>query len=134
MGRRENLGHFQGSHCSRQQALIPAGEAEVIVAGRRFKIRKQFLDDLADQEQQERIRQLGKSLLVLHSPIDGIVGIEHAMNIFSTANHPKSFISLDGADHLLTKREDAAYVARVLAAWASRYLSDGGGMTRTPTP
>ena len=111
-----------------------AGEAEVVVAGRRFRIRKQFLDDLTDQRQQERIRQLGKSLLVLHSPIDEIVGIEHAMSIFSTANHPKSFISLDGADHLLTNREDATYVARVLAAWASRYLADGRDMIRTPTP
>ena len=111
-----------------------AGEADVLIAGRRFKIRKQFLDDLADQRQQERIRQLGKSLLVLHSPIDEVVGIEHAMRIFSTASHPKSFVSLDGADHLLTKREDALYVADVLASWASRYLADGRDMIRTPTP
>jgi len=99
-----------------------AGEAEVRLAGRSFRIRKQFLDDLAGQAPIERIASLRKALLVFHSPRDTTVSIDNAAQIFMAAKHPKSFVSLDNADHLLTRKEDAVYVAAVLSAWASRYI------------
>ncbi len=98
------------------------GVAEVEIGKRRFRITKQFLDDLAEQCSAERIAELRKALLIFHAPRDGVVGIENAAKIFQAARHPKSFVSLDDADHLLSRREDARYVAEVLAAWAGRYV------------
>jgi pimeloyl-ACP methyl ester carboxylesterase len=98
------------------------GEARVTLENRTFTIKKQFLDDLDANTMRERIAALGKALLVMHSPRDAIVDISNASQIFAAAKHPKSFVSLDTADHLLTSKEDAEYVAEVLAAWASRYL------------
>jgi putative redox protein len=99
-----------------------AGEACVTLAGRQFRIRKQFLDDIDAQGQRERIAELGRALLVFHAPRDQTVGIENATSIFVAAKHPKSFVSLDHADHLLTREQDAAFVADVLSSWAQRYL------------
>ncbi len=101
-----------------------AGEAEVALAGRRFRIKQQFLDDLATTRVDRRLETLGRALLVMHSPVDTIVGIENAERIYRAAKHPKSFVSLDTADHLLVREADARYAARVLAAWASRYTED----------
>lgn len=98
------------------------GEAEIRLAGRPFRIRRQFLDDIAGQRLRETIAGLGKALIVFHAPRDEIVGIENARAIFEAARHPKSFVSLDDADHLLSRRADAVYVAEVLAAWATRYI------------
>lgn len=98
------------------------GEAEVQVGRRRFRIRRQFLDDLEQYADAEHIRRLKRPLLVFHSPVDEIVEVEEAAKIYHAALHPKSFISLDRADHLLTDREDSEYVAETLVAWASRYL------------
>lgn len=98
------------------------GEAEVNLSGRTFKIRREFLEDLEAQRMQERIRALRKALLVMHSPIDDTVGIENAARIFDAAAHPKSFISLDHADHLLTRDEDSCYVGSIIGAWASKYV------------
>jgi putative redox protein len=98
------------------------GEATVKLAGRQFRIRQDFLDDVRSQNMQERIAGLKRSLLVFHSPRDDTVGIDNASAIFTAAKHPKSFVSLDDADHLLTRRADAVYVADVLASWAGRYL------------
>jgi len=95
---------------------------EVSIAGRQFRVDKGFFADLAGQKPAEAIAQLRKPLLVFHSPRDAVVDIENASRIFLAAKHPKSFVSLDRADHLLTQREDAAYAAGVLAAWAARYL------------
>ena len=103
-------------------AIDAAGEAEVQLAGRSFRIRKQFLEDLAIHPSAERISALRKALLILHSPRDTIVSIDNAAQIFMAAKHPKSFVSLDDADHMLTRTEDAVYVAAVLSAWASRYV------------
>ncbi len=100
------------------------GSATVELAGREFRIKKQFLDDLEDLNQQEKIHALGRALLVFHSPRDETVGIENARRIYEAARHPKSFITLDQADHLLSNRADGRYVSTVLAAWASRYLPD----------
>jgi putative redox protein len=102
--------------------LREKGEATVDIGGRPFQIRREFLDDLERQDPSKAIGVLGKALLVLHSPRDAIVPIDHAAQIFMAAKHPKSFISLDRADHLLSVPGDAAYAAEVLAAWASRYL------------
>lgn len=99
------------------------GEAEVVLAARPFRIRRQFLDDITGQPQAARIRRLRTPLLVMHSPTDETVGIENARRIFDVARHPKSFVALDGADHLLTRPPDARFAASVLAAWASRYLT-----------
>ncbi|MGW0087182.1 alpha/beta hydrolase family protein [Streptomyces sp. NPDC003393] len=100
------------------------GEAEVRLAGRSFRIRRQFLDDIASHPQAERIAQLRRPLLILHSPNDEIVGIDNARLIFDGARHPKSFIAIDGADHLLSRRRDAEYVANLLAVWAERHVGD----------
>ena len=102
--------------------ITAEGEATVNLMGRPFTVRKSFLDDIVEQKQMERIASLKKALLVMHSPIDTIVGIENAASIFQAAKHPKSFMSLDNADHLLSRREDAAYAADVLAAWAGRWV------------
>ena len=98
------------------------GEVEVALAGRSFRIRKEFLDDVAEQELTACLAGLRKALLVLHSPTDNLVGIENASAIFTAAKHPKSFVSLADADHLLSKRRDAVYAAEVIAAWSERYL------------
>ena len=98
------------------------GEVEVALAGRPFRISRTFVEDLAEQRLLERIAHLRKALLLFHSPTDAIVGIENASRIFIAAKHPKSFVSLAGADHFLSQRSDAGYVASVIRAWAERYL------------
>ncbi|ADZ71328.1 bifunctional alpha/beta hydrolase/OsmC family protein [Polymorphum gilvum] len=102
-----------------------SGEARVTLAGRAFTIRKDFVDDLDRHRLDGRIRQLRRPLLVLHAPLDEVVGIDNATEIFIAARHPKSFVSLDKSDHLLSDEADAAYAARVIAAWASRYVGAG---------
>ncbi len=106
-----------------------AGEAEVTIGRRSFRLRKQFLDDLADHRLEDVLRKIGKALLVFHAPHDQVVGIDNARRIFEAAPHPKSFVSLDDADHLLTRKADAIYVADVLAAWVTRYLNPRHGRT-----
>jgi uncharacterized OsmC-like protein/alpha/beta superfamily hydrolase len=108
-----------------------AGEAEVELAGRRFRIRKQLLDDVGSRSNRDAIAGLRKALIIFHSPRDATVSIDNAAQIFMAAKHPKSFVSLDDADHLLTRREDAAYVAAVLSAWASRYIGQPSSDTRS---
>jgi uncharacterized OsmC-like protein/pimeloyl-ACP methyl ester carboxylesterase len=103
-------------------AIRDAGELEVSLGGRPFRIKREFLDDIETHKQAERIAKLHKALLIFHSPTDETVGIDNATAIFVAAKHPKSFVSLTGADHLLSRKEDAAYVANVIAAWAERYL------------
>lgn len=111
------------------------GEAEVDLGGRPFRVRRQLLDDLGSQRLSSAVERLGAALLILHSPVDTIVELDHARRIYEAARHPKSFVSLDGADHLLTDRADAAFVARMIAAWSARYLPattaelEGGGLT-----
>jgi len=113
--------HLLGADAER---IAASGEAEVTLAGRRFTVRKQFLDDIAGQSLHAAVHGLRRALLILHSPVDEIVGVDHARRIYEAALHPKSFVSLDDADHLLTRREDAVYVTEVLAAWASRFLGE----------
>ena len=98
------------------------GEARVTLAGRQFTIRRTFLEDAEGHRLASRIATLGKALLVMHAPLDAVVGIDNASKIFLAAKHPKSFVSLDDADHLLSNASVAAYAARVIVAWASKYL------------
>lgn len=105
-----------------KKELEETGEAEVNIGGRPFKMKKQFLDDLEANEKKGIIKNLKKALLILHSPQDNIVGIDSAQEIYVEAMHPKSFVSLDGADHLLSKEADAKYAASMIANWASRYI------------
>ncbi len=98
------------------------GEANVVLAGRPFTIKRQFLLDAEEQHITAKIAELRRALLVMHSPRDDTVEISNATRIFTAAKHPKSFVSLDTADHLLTVREDAVYAADLIAAWVVRYL------------
>jgi uncharacterized OsmC-like protein/alpha-beta hydrolase superfamily lysophospholipase len=121
--------HVAHLFTDKRAEIEAAGEAEVHLAGRPFRIRKQFLDDIAQQNSAAMLGKLGKALLLFHAPRDQIVGIENAAAIFQAAKHPKSFVSLDDADHLLSRRADAVYVADLLAAWATRYV---GGADKQP--
>lgn len=116
--------HVLGLIKERLAELKAKGEAEVDLGGRPFRIRQAFVDDARMQKQKERIAHLGRALLVLHSPVDAIVEVENAAEIFMAAKHPKSFVSLDKAGHLLAKPEEAEYAAKVIAAWASHYVAE----------
>lgn len=107
----------------KKEEIEQKGEATIKLAGRPFTIKKQFLDDLEEQNMDGIIKNLDKPLLIFHSPIDQTVGIDNAARIYKMAKHPKSFISLDDADHLLTNEEDARYVGSVTAAWVHRYFA-----------
>jgi len=98
------------------------GDAQVDIAGRGFRIKKQFLDDIRSQKIGGALAHLGKALMVMHSPRDTIVNIDNASKIFLAARHPKSFVSLDPADHLMSNRADAIYAGQLLADWALRYV------------
>ena len=97
-------------------------EGEVNLGGRSFTIKKQFLEDLSKHTPEKVIKALRKPLMILHSPQYTNIGIEQATKIYSHANHPKSFVSLDGADHLLTRQEDSVYAGNVIGQWAKRYI------------
>lgn len=93
------------------------------LGGRPFTVKSAFIDDLNSQNQRARIHSLRRPLMVLHAPRDPTVGVDNAAQIFQAALHPKSFVALDGADHLLSRSEDAQYAADVITAWARRYLA-----------
>jgi putative redox protein len=103
-------------------SLEARGEAEITIAARTFTIKKQFLDDLERTHMQATIRNLSRALLIFHSPGDQTVDVDNAAQIFQAAQQPKSFISLDGADHLLSNPRDSLYVGSLIAAWAGRYI------------
>jgi uncharacterized OsmC-like protein/pimeloyl-ACP methyl ester carboxylesterase len=124
--------HVSDNFSAAIQEIGKKGEAEVSLGGRPFVIKQQFLDDIAAQDQKDRIGNLKKALLVFHAPGDAVVGIENAAEIYGAAKHPKSFVTLDDADHLLSRKPDAVYVAEIISAWASRYL--GEEVTTVSTP
>jgi len=99
------------------------GSTEVQLAGRPFRIRRDFIDDARSHDLSQRLQRLGRALLVMHAPGDTIVSIDNAQEIFIAARHPKSFVSLDDADHLLSREPDSRYAGRVIAAWAGRFLA-----------
>ncbi len=104
------------------EEIEATGKATLKIGGRAFTIKKQFLEDINEQNINQAVKGLGKALLVMHSPQDTIVEVDNAASIYRRAEHPKSFISLDGADHLLSKKKDSLYVGEVIASWANRYL------------
>jgi uncharacterized OsmC-like protein/pimeloyl-ACP methyl ester carboxylesterase len=114
--------HVTGFFADKIEDIRKHGKVEVRLAGRPFHISREFLDDIAEQGLMAQVASLRKALLVMHSPTDDTVGIDNATRIFVAAKHPKSFVSLAGADHLLADKRDAAYVADVIAAWAERYI------------
>ena len=115
--------HVTGLFKERITDIRAHGEIEVSLAGRPFRIKREFLDDVAEQSLTAQVAKLHKALLVMHSPTDDTVGIDNATHIFVAAKHSKSFVSLAGADHLLSQRRDSIYVADVIAAWAERYVA-----------
>ena len=121
--------HVTGLFKAHIDTIRQQGEVEVALAGRPFRIKREFLDDVAGKKLDDCLATLRKALLVFHSPTDDTVGIDNASHIFTAAKHPKSFVSLAGADHLLSKKDDAVYVANVIAAWAERYLDKPEVMT-----
>lgn len=114
--------HVTGLFKEHLDNIRTQGEVEVSLAGRPFRIKREFLDDVVEHRLMNDVMGLHKALLVMHSPVDDTVGIDNATKIFVAAKHPKSYVSLDHADHLLTKPADALYAADVIAAWASRYV------------
>lgn len=115
--------HVQRHFNEHVDAIREQGALEVELGGRPFTITRQFLEDLESTRLRDRVAHLGRALLVMHAPRDEVVDVDQARRLFEAALHPKSFVSLDSADHLLRRREDAAYAAKVIAAWAERYLA-----------
>ncbi|MFK7971701.1 MAG: alpha/beta fold hydrolase [Bacteroidia bacterium] len=114
--------HVQHLLSEKEDVIAKKGEATVTLGGRPFLIKKQFIEDLRSVSK-VYAKDLNKALLVMHSPQDQTVGIENARIIYDAAMHPKSFVTLDGADHLLTRKEDAVYAGGIIASWASRYIT-----------
>lgn len=106
-----------------EETIEEQGFAKVTLARRTFTIKKQFLDDLQEYTMDHHIQNLDRALMIFHSPVDQVVGVENAAHIFENAKHPKSFVSLDNADHLLMNPQDSKYVGHVTASWADRYLN-----------
>jgi uncharacterized OsmC-like protein/fermentation-respiration switch protein FrsA (DUF1100 family) len=114
--------HVTGLFREHVDTIRQQGEGEVSLAGRPFRIKREFLDDVAEHSLTNHVAHLHKALLIMHAPTDDTVGIDNATRLFVAAKHPKSFISLAGADHLLSQRRDSTYVADVIASWAERYV------------
>lgn len=126
--------HVKRLFAAGHEAIGAEGEAVVDIGGRPFRIKRAFIDDLERHDAGASIGALRKALLVMHAPGDRTVSVDNAAEIFMRAKHPKSFVSLDDADHLLSRKQDAAYAAEVIAAWASRYLDPAmpGGAAAEP--
>ena len=110
-----NFGQHVGDICAQ-------GQADVQLGGRTFTIKREFIDDIAGVSLDKRVAELRKALLVMHAPLDETVGLDNAAHIFQMAKHPKSFVTLDNADHLLSRAEDAEYAAELISAWVQRYI------------
>lgn len=122
IGAPSDIGHVLHQFGASLDEVREQGEANVLLGGRSFKIQRQFVEDAEGHNLLAKIKAMKKALLVLHSPLDETVGIDNATDIFTAAKHPKSFVSLDNADHLLTRAADASYAAQVISAWAARFL------------
>lgn len=115
-----------------EEEIKEKGEAQVSIGGRPFIIQKQFIEDLEKNDSKEVISKLNKALLVLHAPQDTIVGIDNATEIYLAAKQPRSFVTLDGADHLMSKSADSLYVGNIIGPWASRYIEPINNQKPTP--
>ncbi|MEV8149148.1 alpha/beta fold hydrolase [Arthrobacter sp. NPDC080073] len=116
--------HVEHMFDAEVSTILSEGSAEVNLGGRRMEVRRHFVEDVEKADLRDCIRTLHRPLMVLHSPTDNTVGIDNASEIFQTARHPRSFISLEGSDHLLTGKGQAARVAGIISAWAGQYLGD----------
>ena len=114
--------HVAHHFSTAEERIRAEGEATVEIGGRPFRIQRQFLEDIEAQRLAGKVATLRRALLICHAPMDRTVGIENAQALYAAAKHPKSFLSLDDADHLLSRRRDATYAAEVIAAWAGRYV------------
>ncbi|MCG5433304.1 alpha/beta hydrolase [Mycobacterium sp. MYCO198283] len=114
--------HVEHAYDALMDRIEEEGEAPLKIGGKALTLRKHFVDDVRAADLKERIQTLHRALLVMHSPTDNTVGIDNASEIFRAARHPRSFISLEGADHLLTGKHQAARAARIISAWADPYL------------
>lgn len=122
LGSPADVSHVAHNFQSARDEIMEQGEAEICLVGRPFKIKKQFIEDLEQVKIQHAVQTLGKALLVMHAPLDQTVGVENAAQIFGWAKHPKSYISLADADHLISRKEDAEYAAGIIASWAVKYI------------
>jgi len=134
LGAPSDAGHVAGLFGGMLDEIAERGEVQIELQGRKFTIRQQFIDDLRSGAVTDAASVLDAALLVMHSPVDNTVSVDHAGSIFQAARHPKSFVSLDHADHLLSTSADAEYAASVIGAWAARYLVDESGATEAPKP
>lgn len=116
--------HVEHMFDAEVSTILSEGSAEVNLGGRRMEVRRHFVEDVEQADLRDCIRTLHRPLMVLHSPTDNTVGIDNASEIFQTARHPRSFVSLEGSDHLLTGKGQAARVARIISAWAGQYIGD----------
>ena len=117
-------GHVEHNYDVLVERILADGEAPFLVGGKALTLRRHFIEDVRAADLRVQIRTLRRALLVMHSPTDNTVGIANASEIFRAARHPRSFVSLEGADHLLTGRNQAKRAARIISAWADPYLSD----------
>ena len=114
--------HVERNYDALIQRIEADGEAPFLVGGKALTLKRHFIEDVRDADLRERITTLRRALLVMHSPTDNTVGIGNASEIFGAARHPRSFVSLEGADHLLAEKNQAARAARIISAWADPYL------------
>ncbi|MGI9568399.1 MAG: bifunctional alpha/beta hydrolase/OsmC family protein [Desulfobulbia bacterium] len=124
IGSPADVEHVTENFGASKEEIERKGVAEVTLGGRQFTIKKQFLEDVRSQNLLDKVANLKKALLIFHAPQDLTVGIENASQLYNAAKHPKSFISLDDADHLITSPKDAAYISQVLSAWVSKYIEE----------
>ena len=117
-------GHVEHNYDALVERILAEGEAPFLIGGKALTLRRHFIEDVRAADLREQIRTLKRALIVMHSPTDNTVGIRNASEIFRTARHPRSFVSLEGADHLLTGRKQAKRAARIISAWADPYLAD----------
>ncbi len=115
-------GHVLHHFSDRLEEIKAKGAAEVMIQGRPFIIRQQMIEDLQSTQIEDKIKSLRKPLMIFHAPFDHVVNIRQSAHIYRAAHHPKSFISLDGADHMLSKKKDSDFVSAVLASWVCRYV------------
>jgi putative redox protein len=116
--------HVEHNYDALVERILADGEAPFLIGGKALTLRRHFIEDVRAADLREQIRTLRRALLVMHSPTDNTVGIANASEIFRAARHPRSFVSLEGADHLLTGRNQAKRAARIISAWADPYLAE----------
>ncbi|MEC7290119.1 MAG: bifunctional alpha/beta hydrolase/OsmC family protein, partial [Pseudomonadota bacterium] len=134
IGAPSDAGHVVEQFKESVAEIEAEGAAQVNLAGRPFTLSRSFLEDVRAATVQDAAAALKKPLLILHAPADDVVGIDNATNLFLAAKHPKSFVSLDRADHLLTGKDDAAFVVDVISGWAGRYVGEARSVDAAPNP